>query len=190
MNKLKLFLILLLIISIPNVSSLCGENQININTATAVALDALKGIGPVKADAIIGSRPFSSVDELINVKGIGEITLQNIKDQGLACVEDEETQETVEEVIEEQTEEEVSKEEIKKEIEEVVPLTGNVNIENEEINIENIEVIKLVPKDIKSDENIESSNKNNYAMYGFVIFCVLLGFLFLFKRRKFENEFD
>lgn len=56
---------------------------ININTATAHELQGLNGIGEVKARAIIDYREqnggFSSVDELINVKGIGEKTLEKIR---------------------------------------------------------------------------------------------------------------
>ncbi|GEM_PF-4992294 len=56
---------------------------ININTATAHELQGLNGIGEVKARAIIDYRVqngvFSSVDELINVKGIGEKTLEKIR---------------------------------------------------------------------------------------------------------------
>jgi competence ComEA-like helix-hairpin-helix protein len=192
MNKLKLFLVLLLVISIPNVYSLCEENQININTATKEGLDALKGIGPVKSDAIMDARPFNSVDELINVKGIGEVTLNNIKEQGLACVNDEETEDIMEDdENEEQTLEEISEEEpIKEEIiEEVTPPTENINVENNDFNIKT-SIIKLTPKTIKSEENIETSNKNNYAIYGFVVFCILLISLFLLKRKKFKNEFN
>ena len=74
---------------LPNISAICNESQININTASMEELDALSGIGPVKAQAIIDTRPFNSVDDLINVNGIGEVTLNNIKLQGLACVSDE-----------------------------------------------------------------------------------------------------
>jgi|TARA_Y100000034_G_scaffold71539_1_gene86303 hypothetical protein len=51
-------------------------------------------------------------------------------------------------------------------------------------------IIRLTPKTIKSEENIETSDKNNYAIYGFVVFCILLVFLFLLKRKKFKNEFN
>lgn len=60
--------------------------SIDINTATLTQLDELAGIGPAYARAIIDVRPFSSVDDLLRVKGIGEKTLQKIKEQGLACV--------------------------------------------------------------------------------------------------------
>ena len=60
------------------------QDTININTATADELASfLPGIGDVKAKRIVEYREtsggFDSVDELINVKGIGEKTLQNIR---------------------------------------------------------------------------------------------------------------
>lgn len=49
--------------------------RLDINTATAEQLDGLKGIGPVKARAIVDYRrqhgPFRSVDDLQNVPGLG-----------------------------------------------------------------------------------------------------------------------
>lgn len=58
--------------------------EIDINTATVEQLDQLKGIGPVKAEAIVQYRTekgaFKSVDELLNVPGIGEKSLEPIRD--------------------------------------------------------------------------------------------------------------
>ena len=60
-----------------------NSRLININTATAGQLTELSGIGDVKAAAIVEYRErhgnFSSVDELLNVSGIGEKTLDNIR---------------------------------------------------------------------------------------------------------------
>ncbi len=82
-NLLKFFILVLLVES---VLGDCSEGQININSASLIELQKLNGIGPTYAQRIIDSRPFNSVDELIKVKGIGEKTLQKIKEQGLACV--------------------------------------------------------------------------------------------------------
>ncbi len=65
----------------------CLPGQININTAPEEELQKITGIGPVLAQRIIEARPFYSLDDLIKVSGIGEKTLQKIKEQGLACVE-------------------------------------------------------------------------------------------------------
>lgn len=57
--------------------------QININSADAETLATLNGIGQAKAEAIVKHRqtngPFKSVEELVEVKGIGEKMLEKIK---------------------------------------------------------------------------------------------------------------
>lgn len=63
--------------------------KIDINSSSLEELDNIVGIGPVLAQRITDARPFYSVDDLIRVKGIGEKTLQKIKDQGLAYVKGE-----------------------------------------------------------------------------------------------------
>jgi competence protein ComEA len=59
--------------------------KVNINTADEASLEALKGIGKTKAKAIIEYRqkngPFKTVDDLKNVKGIGDKLAAQLKDQ-------------------------------------------------------------------------------------------------------------
>ncbi len=56
--------------------------RVNLNTATQVELETLPGIGPVTAQAILTWRTenggFTSVDELLEVSGIGEATLAEL----------------------------------------------------------------------------------------------------------------
>ncbi len=56
---------------------------ININTATGLELENLPGVGPVLGAAIIAYRtengPFTSIDDLLNVSGIGPATLEEIR---------------------------------------------------------------------------------------------------------------
>ncbi len=60
-----------------------GE-RININTASAADLERLPGIGEKRAADIVAYRkahgPFRSVEEITNVSGIGEVTLQALRD--------------------------------------------------------------------------------------------------------------
>ena len=66
-------------------SLLAQPQKVNINTAEAWLLDALPGIGDVRAQAIVDYRTangfFSNVDELIMVEGIGVATLEGIRDR-------------------------------------------------------------------------------------------------------------
>lgn len=61
-----------------------GSGLVNINTADASALDALPGVGPATAEAIIKDReengPFASIEDIMRVSGIGEKKFENLKD--------------------------------------------------------------------------------------------------------------
>ena len=61
------------------------QAPVNLNQASAEELIALKGIGPKMAERIIAYRkehgPFKTVDQIVQVKGIGNAKFQKLKDQ-------------------------------------------------------------------------------------------------------------
>jgi len=54
---------------------------LDLNREAAEAFEALAGIGPTRARAITGSRPFCRVSELDGVPGIGPRTLLRLQGQ-------------------------------------------------------------------------------------------------------------
>lgn len=62
-----------------------GSGLVNLNTATSEQLQTVKGIGPATAQKIIDYRqthgPFTSVDDLVNVDGIGAKTVNKLRGQ-------------------------------------------------------------------------------------------------------------
>ena len=66
--------------------SLADGHQININTATVAEIAShLDGVGPVKAEAIVSLREqlggFTDIQQLLQVKGIGNATIERIGEQ-------------------------------------------------------------------------------------------------------------
>lgn len=65
-------------------SGMENKGKININTATAVELDALPGIGPATAEKIIQFREnqggFSEIEDIMQIPGIKEAKFFEIKD--------------------------------------------------------------------------------------------------------------
>lgn len=59
------------------------EAVVSVNAADQAALETIPGIGPVKAAAIVAHRtdhgPFGSIEELIEVTGIGPATLETMR---------------------------------------------------------------------------------------------------------------
>ena len=74
-GKIKLY--------VSNTNETSQPQRVNINRAEAWLLDALPGIGPDKAQAIIDYRnqngPFHRIEGLLNVGGIGNTTLDTIR---------------------------------------------------------------------------------------------------------------
>jgi len=62
-----------------------APEKINLNTATSEQLQSIPGIGPAMAKNILDYRTkvgkFNKIEEIINVKGIGEKKFQKIKDR-------------------------------------------------------------------------------------------------------------
>jgi competence protein ComEA len=62
-----------------------GTAIVNVNTADETTLETLNGVGPALATAIIQYRtehgPFTSVDQLDDVSGIGPATLEKLRPQ-------------------------------------------------------------------------------------------------------------
>jgi len=193
MNKgIIIFFFLIFILNFTSAN--CTEGQVNINLASLEDLDSIYGIGPAKAQAIINARPFSSLDDLIRVSGIGEIVLQDILAQGLACLDSDnyseqssEEQKNISNEIIEETNEEPS---------ESSPIKNSIKEEQSKEIIyiqekkKEIEPIFLTPKDIKTPKNSKIQDETKYAWYALIIFCVFLAVFIAFeKNRKGKNEF-
>lgn len=78
MNKIqKSLLVLATLIAFPAFAA------VNINTASQSELEAVKGLGPTKAKAIIEYREangnFKHLDELDHVKGFGRASIDKLK---------------------------------------------------------------------------------------------------------------
>jgi competence protein ComEA len=70
--------------TIPGVGGGADGTLVNVNSASATELETLSGIGEVIAAAIVDYRtqngPFTSVDQLEDVSGIGPATMEEIRD--------------------------------------------------------------------------------------------------------------
>lgn len=66
-------------IFVPHLMAADGGDRISINTADTWTLQRLPGVGPAMAGRIISARPFSSVEELLDVSGIGPATFARLE---------------------------------------------------------------------------------------------------------------
>jgi competence protein ComEA len=56
-----------------------GETRISVNSSTTKDLDTLPGVGPATAQRIIEGRPYNTLEDLLDVKGIGPKTLEKLR---------------------------------------------------------------------------------------------------------------
>jgi competence protein ComEA len=64
-----------------NTTQVSGAETVNVNSATAAELDALWGIGEVRAQAIVSNRPYSSIEELMVKAGVPKNVVEKNKDK-------------------------------------------------------------------------------------------------------------
>ncbi|MBK8266271.1 MAG: helix-hairpin-helix domain-containing protein [Nannocystis sp.] len=56
---------------------------VNVNEASAAELASLPGIGPVLAARVIEGRPYSKIEDLQRVKGIGRKRFARLRERAL-----------------------------------------------------------------------------------------------------------
>jgi DNA uptake protein ComE-like DNA-binding protein len=67
-------------------SSNCQQGQVDVNTAPEEQLMTIIHIGAERVSELISSRPYSSIEGLNNISGIGDVRMAEIRAQGIACV--------------------------------------------------------------------------------------------------------
>ncbi|MDT8408780.1 MAG: ComEA family DNA-binding protein [Wenzhouxiangellaceae bacterium] len=78
-------ILLALVLALGISNAVFAQEALDVNTATVEQLaEALNGVGESKAQAIVDYReangPFTHIDELINVRGIGMATVDKNRD--------------------------------------------------------------------------------------------------------------
>jgi len=207
--KVALLVSALIILRVTAVSAQCNSTQIDINSAS---LDEMMGIihlggKGIVAQKVINARPFRSLDGLTRVSGIGNKTLADIKQQGIACVSSgNESSQIRNNSSVPATPSDNKITTTQPENKDPSLLTAPANIPDTNSNeqpsgnsqsantITNPQVINLnVNLKNKSSNSKDYSIKANPAIYGLAGFSILLGLLFAakkFRTKRYKSEFD
>ena len=82
MTRMTIAVLMLLALTIGTAAQ-TSDTPVNLNTATAAQLEALPGVGPATAQRILEYRQksggFKKVEELMNIRGIGETSFMKLK---------------------------------------------------------------------------------------------------------------
>ena len=69
----------------PVAATVVSAEVVNLNSATATQIASLPGIGPKTAELVVQYRgkngPFKKIEEIMNVRGIGEKSFLRIRDR-------------------------------------------------------------------------------------------------------------
>ncbi len=60
--------------------------KVSLNTATVDELCSIKHVDVERAAAIVARRPWESVDDLMQITGIGPVALEDIREQNIATI--------------------------------------------------------------------------------------------------------
>lgn len=67
------------VVQVPSVTTSSGAARVLVNSAPPDVLQSLPGVGPAIAQRILDHRPYSSIDDLLRVPGIGPRTLERLR---------------------------------------------------------------------------------------------------------------
>ena len=56
-----------------------GSLRVNLNTATLAELESIPGVGQSLARQIVAHRPYTSVDQLVAIRGIGQSSVETLR---------------------------------------------------------------------------------------------------------------
>ena len=75
---------LLVAVNVMSAVALAGQGLLDVNQTSKANLEALKGVGPVWAEAIVKGRPYKGKDDLLEKKIVPANVYNDIKDKIIA----------------------------------------------------------------------------------------------------------